>query len=466
MHDFSCVGLLTRLPSFSFFIMSNLLEQAKTAAQKQNWSLVNYYLQEFISESKSNQTTSTFPNDNVALDEVIDLAIGVLENGDFQEKWDINKLFNQIGKSAISPLIEILKDREIDLEERWFVTRILAEFNSEEVLEVMENIIANSEPGDLQEIAAETLANFGDRGVDLLIDLLAKPESRLLATKALAKINCTRVILALLTVVKDENDEVRIAAISALNNYCDSRIPIVLISALKDTVAKVRKAAVIGLAGYANLHQELGLVKLVQPLLWDVNFKVSQQAAIALGKIATNSAATALFELLKTATVPVFLKIDAVRALGWIETKVSLEYLQNLLGYNVLVEEDYREQIVNETISALGKLEEPELKPLATDILIEFIGSNNPSLESAYVKKSLALALGYLGNIHALDYLIQLLEDEDNSVRLHSVAAMKQLDSEKAYQKLIYLSGQATLNSQLKTGIETALAEMNKFNKI
>lgn len=441
--------------------MSNLLEQAKIAVQRQNWSLVNYYLKQFILESRSDKATSTFPKNNADLDEVIDLGIEVLQNGDFQEKWDIDKLFKQIGKPAIAPLIEIIKDREIDLEQRWFVTKILAEFNSEEVLETMGNIIVSSEPVDLQEIAAETLASFGDSAIDLLTDLLAKPKSRLLAIKALAKINCISIIPALLTVVKDENNEVRMIAISALNNYCDSRIPIVLISALKDKVAKVRKAAIIGLAGYANLHQELGLVKLLQALLWDINFEVSQQAAIALGKIGTNSAATALCELLKTTTVPVFFKIDAVRALGRIETQVSLEYLQNLLGYNFLVKVNDWAQIVNEIIIALGKLEKPELKPQATNILIEFIASGNPNLENICVKKSLALTLGYLGNIHALEYLIQLLEDGDNSVILHSIAAMKKLDSKKAYQKLVSLSEQATLNSQLKKGIATALAEWN-----
>ena len=373
--------------------MSNLLEQAKIAVQRQNWSLVNYYLKQFILESRSDKATSTFPKNNADLDEVIDLGIEVLQNGDFQEKWDIDKLFKQIGKPAIAPLIEIIKDREIDLEQRWFVTKILAEFNSEEVLETMGNIIISSEPVDLQEIAAETLASFGDSAIDLLTDLLAKPKSRLLAIKALAKINCISIIPALLTVVKDENNEVRMIAISALNNYCDSRIPIVLISALKDKVAKVRKAAIIGLAGYANLHQELGLVKLLQALLWDINFEVSQQAAIALGKIGTNSAATALCELLKTTTVPVFFKIDAVRALGRIETQVSLEYLQNLLGYNFLVKVNDWAQIVNEIIIALGKLEKPELKPQATNILIEFIASGNPNLENICVKKSLALTL-------------------------------------------------------------------------
>ncbi|MCL2927267.1 MAG: HEAT repeat domain-containing protein [Trichodesmium sp. St16_bin4-tuft] len=441
--------------------MSNLLEQAKIAAQKQNWSLVNYYLQQFILESKSNKTPLIFPENNVVIDEVIDLAIKVLENGDFQEKWDINKLFKQIGKPAIAPLIEIINTQEIDPEERWFITRILAEFNTEEFLEVMGNIVIRSKPRDLQEIAAEIRANCGNSGVDLLTNLLAKPELKLLVIKALAKINCISMIPALLTFVKDENYEVRIMGISALNNYCDSRIPIVLISVLKDTVAKVRKAAVISLASYANLHQELGLVKLLQPLLWDMDVEVSQQAAIALGKIGTNLAATALYELLKTATVPIFLKIDAVHALGRIETQVSLEYLRNLLEYNFLVEDYDMAQIVNEIITALGKLEKPELKLQATDILIEFITSHNSNLENICVKKSLALALGYLGNIHALESLIQLLEDEDNSVILHSVAAMKQLDPEKAYQRLIFLSAQASLNSQLKTGIAIALAELN-----
>lgn len=441
--------------------MSNFLKQAKIAAQQYNWSLANYYLHQLIAENRSNKTASKFQNNNATLDELISLGIEVLKNGDFQEKWDINKLFKQIGKPAIFPLISILEDKEIDLEERWFVTKILAEFNSQEVLEAMGNIIVSSEAKDLQEIAAETLASFGDSAIDLLINLLANPESRLLAIKALSKIHCISIIPALLTVVKDENNEVRIIAISALNSYYDPTIPIVLISALKDRVAKVRKAAVVGLAGYANLHHELGLVKLIQPLLWDINFEVSQQAAITLGKIGTNSAATALHKLLKTATVPIFLKIDAVSALGWIETQVSLEYLQNLLGYNYLVKVNDLAQIVNAIIVALGKLEKSELKHQATDILIEFINSGNPNLENVGVKKSLALALGYLGNIHALEYLIQLLEDGDNSVILHSVTAMKQLDSEKAYQKLISLSEQATLNSQLKTGIATALAEWN-----
>ncbi|MGB3511287.1 MAG: HEAT repeat domain-containing protein [Microcoleaceae cyanobacterium] len=443
--------------------MSNFLQQAKTAAQQQNWSLVNQYLQQFLWENKSNKTTSISQKEkidfleNPDLDAVINLAIEVLENGEFQEKWEISKLFKQIGIPAIAPLIKIIKDEDIDLEERWFVARILSDFNREEVVEVLANIIVSSETEDLQEMAGDGLAILGADAVDLLTDLLAKSESRLLATKTLTKINDISTITPLLSVVKDKNNEVRIAAISALTNYCDSRIPMVLISALKDTEAKVRKEAVIGLAAYANLHQELGLVKLLQPLLWDMNFEVCQQAAIALGKIGTNAAATGLFELLKTATVPVVLKIDAVRALGWIETQEALEYLQRLLGYNFLVEE----QIINEIITALGKINSPELQPKATDILIEFFTSSNPLLKSFPVKKSLALALGYLGDIRALDYLIQLLENEDKSVRLHCVAAMKQLAPEIAYQKLVSWSEQVTLSSQLKAGIATALAEWN-----
>lgn len=448
-------------------VMSNFLQQAKTAVQQKNWFLVNQYLQQFILESKSNKTTSISQNDsvdlleNTDLDVAIDLAIEVLENGDFQERWEISKLFKQIGVPAIAPLIKIIKNEDIDVEKRWFVTRILSDFNHQEVVEVLANIIVSSDVEDLQAMAADALAILGADAVDSLTNLLAKPESRLLATKALAQINSVKTITSLLSVVKDDDNEVRLAAISALSNYCDSRIPIVLISSLKDTASTVRKESVIGLATYVNLEKELGLVKLLEPLLWDINFEVCQQAAIALGKIGTNTAATALFELLKTITVPVLLKIDAVRALGWIETQESLEYLQSLLGYNFLVAENYQQQIVNEIIVALGKIRSPKFQSKATDILIEFIKSSNSMLKSSPVKKSLALALGYLGDIRTLDYLIQLLADEDHSVRLHCVAAMKQLTPEKAYQKLVSLSQQTTLNSQLKIGIATALAEWN-----
>ncbi|GGA25533.1 HEAT repeat domain-containing protein [Okeania sp. KiyG1] len=417
--------------------MSNILEQAKIASQEKNWSLVNQYLQQFLLAS---QKTRVELLENADLDVAINLAITVLRNGDFQERWDIYKLFKQIGKPAIAPLIEMIEDEEIELEKRWFVVRILADFNSDEVREVLKKIIISSQVEDLQEIAADTLANLGDSAVDILTDLLAKSDSRLLATKSLAQINSYSTIRPLLTVVTDSNDEVRKTAINALSNYHDYRLPFVLISALKDTVAQVRKEAVIGLSAYANLHQELGLVELLQPLLWDINFEVCQQAAIAMGKIGTNTAATALFELLKTTNVSVFLKLDAVRALGWIETQVSVEYLQGLLGDNCLVAVEYQPQIVNEIITALGKIECQELKPKATEILIEFLRNNNSVLEGVRVKNSLVLALGYLGDIRALDYLIQLLEENDVSVRLHCIAALKQLDSERAYQQLIYLS--------------------------
>ena len=88
--------------------MSNFLQQAKTAVQQKNWFLVNQYLQQFILESKSNKTTSISQNDsvdlleNTDLDVAIDLAIEVLENGDFQERWEISKLFKQIGVPSSS----------------------------------------------------------------------------------------------------------------------------------------------------------------------------------------------------------------------------------------------------------------------------------------------------------------------------------------------------------------------------
>ncbi|NET15887.1 MAG: hypothetical protein F6K08_25230, partial [Okeania sp. SIO1H6] len=62
-------------------------------------------------------------------------------------------------------------------------------------------------------------------------------------------------------------------------------------------------------------------------------------------------------------------------------------------GDNCLVAVEHQPQIVNEIITALGKIEVQELKPKATEILIEFLRSNNSVLESVRVKNSLVLAL-------------------------------------------------------------------------
>jgi HEAT repeat protein len=59
--------------------------------------------------------------------------------------------------------------------------------------------------------------------------------------------------------------------------------------------------------------------------------------------------------------------------------------------------------------------------------LLEILDMGHPAINLAPVKQSLALSLGQLGCKQATNILNSLLEDKDTGVRLHAVAALKNL---------------------------------------
>jgi len=441
--------------------MSHILEQAQAAADRQNWPLLVECLQQVTAKG------SQQPEQHI-LEQAVSLAIQALESGDFQDRWEIAKVLPNLGNGAIAPLIATIEDEDEDTEPRWFAARILGKFPRPEVIAALVKLVKNSDE-ELSQIAAETLANFGTTAIESLATLLQQEDSREFATAALAQIRRPEAIAPLLSVVKDSRIAVRLAAIEALSSFHDSRIPPVLVEALKDAATSVRKEAVRALGVRAYLDAELDLVNLLKPLLWDIRFEVCQQAAIAIGRLKTDAAAYSLFEFLRNPATPLELQIETVRALGWSETAVALEYLQTaLIGrspFNAqpgeftnsdrvltasesLQIDNINPAVCQEIAAVLGRVEKPELKVKAAEIAIGLLEGNHPAVQPAQIKQSLALALGQLGDIRALDVLIQLLADGDNSVRLHGAAALKRLGAAEVRQQL---------ESELeKTAVETA----------
>ena len=431
--------------------MSNVLEQATAAAQQRNWSLLNQHLQHLpLGENATDAATESAPLNDTDLEQVLNLALDVLEAGDFQERWDVAKLFPKLGAIAIAPLIEILQDDEAELELRWFAGRILGEFNHPTVITTLVDLLKTAEDEELSTMAAAALASLGDSAVEALTGLLADPESRLLATTSLSQIRRSEIIAPLLSVVNDPQVSVRSTAIEALSSFHDPRVPPVLLNALDDPAATVRKEAVIGLSLRSDLGEELDLLNRLKPLLYDFNREVCQQAAIALGRLGTDEAADALFEVIKSPATPVPLTYDFIRALGWVGTAKSLDYLQQALAH-VSVE------CVVEIVRVLGRLEKPALKTKAAQILIDFLNSEHPARQVATVKQAVAQAWGELGEVAAIDGLIGLLADPVHSVRLHAIAALKNFPS--VHQQLIAIAADENLTPSLKEGIAIALAE-------
>jgi HEAT repeat protein len=466
--------------------MSNVVTQAQIAADRQNWSELVQCLQQIPTGERKRdarqQPTVGEPIELMpapeALELAVSLAIEVLARGDFQDRWDVAKILPNFGTRAIAPLIDILEDENADPEQRWFAARILGKFDRPEVILALAKQVKNPDE-ELSQIAAETLANVGLKAIDSLANLLLQEDSRLFATAALAQIRRSETITPLLSVVRDPQAAVRATAIEALSSFHDYRIASVLVAALSDPATAVRKEAVRALGVRPYLDPEFDLVKLLAPLLWDISLEVCSCAANALGRLKTETAAAALLKLLRSPATPIPLQIEAIRALGWMETPVALDCLQQVLiarsngeseseassnstalTAGEILPNNTKYTVFQEIVTVLGRVEKPEIKVKAAEILIDLLGKDLPALQRAAIKQSLVLGLGQLRDMRAIDPLIQMLADADNGIRLHCTAALKQLSSVQARQQLENLAKQNNLEPGFQQGIAIALQEL------
>jgi HEAT repeat protein len=440
--------------------MSNFLEQAEVAAQEVDGTRLNQCLQQLVSSdswvalSSEQQVTQ--------LRQLLPYAITILELGDFQDRWQVAKVFSQLESAAVTagqslivaPLIDILQAEDADWELRWFVARILGDLKDPAVVLALAKLLQTAEDDELMEAAAAALSNLGVSAIQVLHELLQTDggASRFLAVQALSRIRRSETIPSLLTVVDDSEAPLRATAIEALSSFHDPRVPPVLVKALADPAAQVRCVAIIGLGLRSDLLEKLGLVNLLAPLLWDLNLGVCQQAAIALGRLGTPAAADALMRVLRAPHTPISLQTSVVRALGWAPIVQTLNHFQQALGW---VSQPVRLEIIR----VMGQIQNPDLRLQATEILLGFLRTAPAALEDNTLKQALALTLGELGSQQALPVLIQLLADPDLGVRLHAIAALKKLDPQAAYRQLNTLLQREDLPPLLQQGITVALQE-------
>lgn len=393
------------------------LHQAQKEAAVHNWLEVNYCLQQspvFATKSSFEETEQEIKK------QILELAIAVLIDGDFQQKWNIAKIFPLMTNYAIPPLITLIDDEAIDAETKWFAARILGHFPEQRVVIALAKLLQNTQESDLIAIAVKSLATIGTPAIETLTNLLQEPNYRLAAAKSLAHIRLSPVLPALQGLAQDENPEIRLLAIEALGSFHDPQIPPILIKALKDTNSMVRKEAVIALGFCANLCQELKLVSHLQPLLYDLNPDVCRQAAISLGRMSDESANQVLNAALRSQNTPSSLKLDLVKALAWSNISSALNYLQEAITTESNL-------VCQEIIAVLSRITPSELKPQAISILKEFWYSSPSSHINLECRKALATALGELQALEAQDILEQLAQDETKMVQLYAIASLKKL---------------------------------------
>ena len=449
--------------------INQLLVQARTAYNAADWSSVIQYLQQLILGADSEH-----PEIVKNQEYLLTLTLSMLEMGDFQQRWEITKVLTHLGKIAIPPLINILKDEDAEEELRWYAARTLGEFQHPEAIAPLVELLKTDEDEELKAIATTALGQMSSVAIISLTELLLDEDTRLLAVRSLFSIRQPETITPLLSVVQDPQAAIRAAAIEALSSFHDERVPPVLLNALDDVAATVRRAAVLGLGFRPDLRQALDLVTRLQPKLYDFNLEVGCAAAVALSRMGGDDAAKYLFDLLISPDTPITLQLETIRALSWVGTPSSLEYLQT--AFNQITSETLWQEIV----TVLGRVQKPQLTTLAVEILLQILRcllyetlrerraslrdaprtlTQHPATEIANIKSAIALSLGQLGKMQAIEPLISLLADSNASVRLHAIAALKNLDREAAHQQLQQLANNATLTPDLHQGIAIALAE-------
>jgi HEAT repeat protein len=487
MYPYSSVIFLLLLTTVHSLNSYDSLITAQTAACQGDWSLLQLYLQTKSIPSDQPQSASwplvnlTTEQQDLLQEQALAIALDHLATGDFHDRWEVAKIFPGFGDRAIAPLLALLTDETTDPELQWFLIRILEEFRNPTVLTALMQFLQIIQDDDLMQVTASSLAKFGVEAIAPLATLLADESTQAAAVQILAQIRHSETIPLLLQVVNTAQPTVRTLAIEALSSFHDPRVPNVLIAALSDPVPIIRQSAVTGLSCRPDLLNEFDLVKLIQPLLFDDYRQVAQQAAIALARLKTETAATALFQRLQSAPISDSLQIDLVQALGWIETPTAHTYLQNLLTPTLYPNSSIQKgaplphlpispplqkshpslsiAAIQEIIAALGRTQVAPLKRGAVQCLIDLLNTTHPALQEVSVRQTLALALGQLGDRTALDPLIHLLADPDPSVKLHAIAALKTLDAEAARQRLLDLTHIPTLNPALQMGVEMALQE-------
>lgn len=350
----------------------------------------------------------------------LELALKILTSGNFEERWAIAKILVKYGSGVIKPLKEIILDEKANVEHRWYSLKILSEIKNPEIILIVTELLMTTQEEDLLLLASQTLAYQGKQSIAFLSQLLKNPSYRFLATKALAQIPSLDVIPPLLSVVNDQDSTIRATAIATLKNFDTPEIKSVMINALKDYASSVRKEAVIGLGLKLKASEDTELVKLMSPLLQDLNLSVAQQTAIALSRCNHILAIESLNKILQDKNIPEPLKVTIVRSLAWIGTPESLQCLEKYIHQSDL-------SITLEIITVLGRITKPNLKNQAVAILSNFYETQCPKLGHPEILQGLCYSLKQLNAVAMVNILRAIETNNNPQVRFHAQSALQQL---------------------------------------
>lgn len=389
--------------------------------------------------------------------EQIAVALKILKVGDFQARWDTAKQLETYGEELVAPLLALLNESEADAELQWFIAQVLGSLAHPEAILALGQLLEQSEDEDVRLRAAQSLAGLGSKALDQLSKCLSDPDRHLTAVRALTQMNQPEVVPLLLKAAQTGAAESRSLVFEALDPFQDNRIFAVLLEGLTDQSPKVRRAAIAGLAVRTQDCPAEDLVERFLPFLEDTDVTVAIQAARSLGRLATDRGAIALTRKGCESDLDPLLQQTVIQVLGWMGSGTAMHGLMEIwqrLAPQLPLPERQMQDILTSFAGIRGTVERSAVAAQIMGLV------RSPVLQHSKLLRAQAiLNLGRLGEPKILPALVELLEDSDYTVRLHVVAALKQIDPDLAYDAIQQRTKDANLSPQLLEGLAIALQE-------
>jgi HEAT repeat protein len=386
----------------------------------------------------------------------LDSALLTLKNGDFQARWDIAKEIPTLGELAVPRLLALLDEVETDEELSWFIVKILGSFHHPDAVLALVEQLDPSQPEDRSAIAAQMLAEIGVEVLDSIAPLLEDPIRQPLAVRAIAQVeHPSAVPLLLKTWPQVQTPQLRELILEALDKFQDPAIVPVFLQGIQDENPAVRRVAIAGLSSRTSAYSKDHLVDKIILCLADPALEVADQSARTLGRLATDAAAIALVDKCCDLDTPPVLQQTFIQSLGWIGSSRALDGLMQVwqtLGQSSAPPEP----LLKEVLASLSRATVDRSEAAQKIVLL----LRSPTLQASIsLKLMAAFSLGRLAQEETLDDLIELLAEPDYALRLHAIAALKQVSPDRAYQEIQRRSKDSSTPPTLAEGLAIALQE-------
>lgn len=323
---------------------------------------------------------------------------------------ELGEALEQIGGPAVEPLVEALIDDEHPCPAALEVLGWIGDARAVEP--IVKLLRAKTTPEPLRSRATEALRRLGAAAVEPLIGVMndAPDDVKLHAIAALGSLHDARAVEPLMEILRSKNDDVRIAALEALGQIGDARATDQLLYFLRNkTLKDLLRARSAEALGWVRSEEA---VKALVEQLSDKRELVRAYAAVALGRTRDGRVVKPLLVPLVTAGETERVRMNA-----------------------------------SEAIVAIGFAGVPALAAAlrSTD---------------AKVRATAAEMLGRVGDVRAVEPLVQLLGDKEETVQLEAVSALGALADARALKPLLLTLRKPDAGVQVRARAARAIGKL------